>query len=224
MALGVRSYSNSLLLQNVFNLDAIPNTDPILRSFANKILNPTMPCTEIDCETTIGRRMDIPDTDYEVLGLIALDTNAPIDDPYLVERLTAGNYFVRTRDTGNCLTENGFCRLCGRGYGARVGVTLNPAVGSSYALTGDTRGYMNYLAGTYSGALLGYEQLGVPVLPTIPENWSLITSHAEMDRLVPRLRSLRQNIDENDYLYTIEDILERALAIIAYYGVYGSVT
>lgn len=219
MAVGVRSYGSSLHMQNVFNPDALPDVLPNIKAFGERILRPEFSCLEQDCGTTIGRRVPIPEVD--TTGLIRLETNRPITEQDIIDSLQSGEFFHRVRDTSTCLTVGGFCARCGNGLYARLGLDGGTGVGQKYKLITRARSYQNYVAGTYSGSILGFSTLTSDPLPAPTSKWSSITSHAEMDRLCNELKTLKVNRDEMEYLYTIEDILERALAIIGTYGVYG---
>lgn len=221
MALGVRSYGNALLTQNIFDLDNLPDTIPALNSFASRILTPTLTCTESDCKTPIGRLLQVPESDAE--GLISLTTSQIISERDIINKILADNYTIRVRDTSTCLTEGGFCRNCGRGYYARIGVYDTPGLGEALKFTSSARSYQNYIAGTFSGALMGWEELASDPLPLTPSSWDYITSHPEMDRLCRLLQSKGLPRDDYNYLFTVTDILERALLIIGTYGVYGNV-
>lgn len=229
MAVGTRSYGNSLLLQNAYSIDDIPDTVPQLKRFAEKVLRPSIKCVEEDCGTTLGRKLPIPDVDVD--GLIALDKDEPIwdgrviNDSYVVSRLREGIYHVRVRDTSSCISKGGFCQICGSGFNQRVGDVNNyPEIGKYYKLDAGTRPYINHVADTYSGSIMGYSPITSDPLPAREELWDDIVSDYEMDAMCRLLKDkLKQSPDENDYLYSIENKLERALAIIGCYGVYGSV-
>lgn len=219
MALGVRSYGNALLVQNIYNPENLSDRIPALKAFAYKILEPTLTCTEEECGTAVGRLLQIPEA--ALVGLVRLDNNQVIVDQDVADWINAGTYTVRVRDTGNCVTEGGFCRNCGTGYQARIGEPSSPALGEQKTFVSSPRSYQNYIAATFSGASMGWLSLASDPLPTIPSNWSTITTHGEMDRLCRLLQPLGLPRDDYDYLFTVEDILERALLIIGTYGVYG---
>ncbi|CAL9955641.1 hypothetical protein VPHD69_0008 [Vibrio phage D69] len=220
MALGVRSYGSSLRMQNIYNPEALPDTNPILKSFARRVLVPKFSCVELDCGTSIGRRVELPE--QEAAGLISLETNEAITEEEVLDSLRNGVFFSRVRDSVTCLSEGGTCAYCGNGYYARVGVDDSMGVGESYEMPTSARSYQNYIANTYSGSIVGFSPLASDPLSSPSSKWSTITSHSEMDRMCRQLAPLKVNKDEMAYLYTIEDILERALAIIATYGVYGN--
>lgn len=220
MSLGVRSYGSSLLMQNVYNPEALPDTVPALKSFASKILSPVFKCVEEDCKTTIGRTLAIPEIDS--VGLIDLATNSKITDADVVNWITNGIFIARVRDTSTCLSEGGFCSKCGNGFFARKGENNFTGVGDEYVLQTSARSYQNYIAGKYAGSLMGFSTLTSDHLPAPQYKWSLLTSHKEMDKLCALLGNMKINSDELAYLYTIDNILERALAIIGTYGVYGN--
>lgn len=217
---GVRSYGSSLRMQNVFNPDALPDAEPRLKKFATKILRPLFTCVEVDCGTTIGRKVPIPEISIE--GLISLETNSPYTDEDETELLSEGETFARTRDSVACLSAGGTCAYCGNGYLARVGSSDTMSVGEKYEMGTSPRSYQNYVAGKYAGSLLGFNTLNSDPLSAPEVKWGYLTSHVEMDRMCGLLRPFKVNRDELEYLYTIEDILERALAIIATYGVYAN--
>lgn len=219
MGLGVRSYGNSLYTQNVFNPDALSDSIPLIKAFGYRILRPEFTCVEMDCKTPIGRRVNIPEVD--TVGLIDLETNFKITEQDVVDSLMDGVFTTRLRDTANCLTQRGFCAFCGNGFYARVGIDDSVGVGHKYTLLTSARSYQNYVAKTYSGSLLGFSPLTSDPLPAPDRNWTTITNHSEMNRLCDLLRSTKLPRDTLDYLYTIDNVLERALTIIGLYGVYG---
>lgn len=218
MALGVRSYGNTLLTQNLFVTDNLPNTIPALKNFARKILEPTFRCTEEDCGTTIGRLLQVPEAD--LIGLLDLESNQYIVEQDIFDWILEGKYTVRVRDTSACVTTNGFCRVCGTGYNARVGIIGSPELNKDKVFSSEPRAFQNYLAGTYSGAVTGWQKIAASPLPGVPGDWSYITSHGEMDRLCSLMKPLGIAQDDFEYMLGVEDILERALLIIATYGVY----
>lgn len=220
MALGVRSYGSSLRMQNIYNPDALPDTDLRLKSFARKILTPRFKCVELDCGTTIGRRVELPEQDAE--NLINLETNQHITEDDILDSLRNGKFFMRVRDSSTCVSEGGHCAFCGNGYYSRIGVDDSMGVGVTYDMQSSARSYQNYIANTFSGSIVGFSPLASDPLPAPARKWEYITNHTEMDRMCSLLEPLKVNVDELEYLYTIEDVLERALAIIATYGVYGN--
>lgn len=221
MALGVRSYGNALLTQNIYVPSNLPDTLPALKSFAYKILEPTLMCTEIECGTKVGRLLQVPES--KLLGLIQLDNNSIITDQNIVDWINSGKYTIRVRDTSACVTAGGFCRNCGSGYMSRIGEQGSPSLFDKVKLMSSARSFQNYIAGTYSGSVMGWQPVAADPLPTIPSNWAYITSHGEMDKLCNLLKPLGMARDDFDYLFTVQDILERALLIIGTYGVYGNV-
>lgn len=217
--IGVRSYGKTLLFQNVFNADKVPGTDPVLKAFARKILNPKIECIEENCGTTIGRRMSALS---KLDGLISLETNLAITDDYVKSKLSKGEYYIRVRDGGHCASENGVCSLCASGTNARLGVRLIPSVGTRPELKGTPRAFQNYLADTYSGSLLGYQKVDAEPLPIHGSLWNKVTTNEEVSFMLDRLSKLDIPRDEISYIRSIEDMLEKALMIIAYYGVYSA--
>lgn len=221
MALGVRSYGSALLTQNIFVVDNLPDTIPAIKSFARKVLEPTFICKESDCKTTVGRLVQVPEA--SLIGLIRLDTDQPITDAKIEEWVRAGTYTTRVRDTSSCLTEGGFCRNCGIGYNARILEYGTPELNKPMTFKNSPRSFQNYIAGTYSGAAMGWLPLSADPLPNDPSDWSTITTHGEMDKLCRLLLPKGLPRDEYDYMFTVSDILERALLLIGTYGVYGNV-
>lgn len=231
---GVRSYANTLMIANIYK--NIPRRDPVLHRFAKKILNPMVTVVNEDCGTTIGLKIN---TEEDVIGLIALDTNQPIDEAYLTALYQKGIYDVRVRDTSTCTSRGGVCAKCYRGrlvYKEKYSIsginieesfginsTMNSFLKKNVIIQGDEIAYINYVANTFSGALLGVSPIPAGPLPMNSSKWSQITDHKEMDRMCNQLANLKISQDEIDYLYTVKDVLERALIIVAYYGVYGSV-
>lgn len=220
MALGVRSYGNSLLMQNIFDPQALPDTIPAVKLWADKVLNPRSRCVENDCGTTIGRVVNIPEVDVE--GLIELESDSTITRSMVLTWLDNGITLIRLRDTSTCVSVGGHCAKCGRGFSARKGLRNDIIVGEYYDLAGNPRAYQNYAARTFSGSLLGFSELASSPLPTVPRNWRQITSHSEMDRICAQLATLNVPSDEMEYILNVEDLLERALIIIGVYGVYAN--
>lgn len=221
MALGVRSYGNALLTQNMYDPANLPNTVPALKNFASKVLEPTLECLEVDCGTKVARLLQVPEAN--LLGLIRLDNNQPIIDQDIVDWIKSDQYTTRVRDTSSCVTAGGFCRNCGTGYNARIGIQESPSIGDRITFKSSPRSFQNYIAKTYSGSAMGWLPVAADPLPTIPFNWMKLVSHGEMDRLCHLLKPLGMAQDDFDYLFTVEDVLERALLIIGTYGVYGNV-
>lgn len=222
MALGVRSYSNTILLQNIFDPENLPDKIPELKRFAQRILTPTLKCTDADCKTTVGRVVQV--IDPSTIGLIRIDNGAEITPEDVTLWISDDIYTVRVRDTSSCLIEGGFCRSCSRGYLARADdddVVI--PVGTTYTFKPSPRALQNYVAGTYSGASLGWSPVSSEPLQITPFNWNSLTNHPEMDAMCRLLRPLGMARDDYEYLFTAEDILERALLIIATYGAYGNV-
>lgn len=231
---GVRSYANALLIANLYS--SIPKKDPTLFRFAKKILEPTVMVVNADCGTVIGSKMS---TEEDVTGLIALDTDMPIDEAYLNAQYIQGIYDVRVRDTSSCTSAGGVCGKCYRGHLVREEIKNNldfnpltsPAVktasstyvGGSVNVPGDPVAFQRYIANTYSGSLVGVAPVPSGSLPIRSGTWQVVTNHSEMDKMCDRLGLLGISQDELDYTRDVKDLLERALIIIAYYGVYGSV-
>lgn len=219
MTLGVRSYGNSLLLQNVFNMEVLPAEDRDIFDFAKKILHPTLDVVESDCGTLLGRRVKLVQS---TLGNIELGEEVPVTGQRLNELIAGGYTVVRTRDLSACVATGGVCASCARGTLTRRGLPTGDISGRIMVPT-TPRSAQNYVANSYSGSLLGYEPIDSDPLPGYPALWNKITSHKEMDSVCRRLKDFKISVDELEYLYGIEDVLERALAIIAFYGVYASV-
>lgn len=221
MALGVRSYGSTLLTQNLLVADNLPDKIPALKNFSRKILEPSFKCVEDDCGTTVGRLLQIPES--TLVGLVELDTNRVITDQHIIDLINLDRYTLRVRDTSSCVSKGGFCRRCGTGYNARVGIPGSPAIDEYVTFKPESsRPYQNYISNTYSGSVMGWLPLAADPLPSVADNWSLITSHSEMDGLCYMLKPLGMARDDYDYLFQVEDILERALLIIGTYGVYGN--
>lgn len=220
MELGVRSYGNTLLTENLFKVPNLPDKIPAIKAFAYKILEPDFKCIEDDCSTTIGRLLQVPEAD--LVGLIELESNQYVVEQDIFDWILEDRYTVRVRDTSACVTKDGFCRRCGTGYNARVGIVGSPELGEFKKFESSPRAFQNYLAGTYSGAVTGWQKVAAAPLPGVPDDWSVLTSHGEMDRLCNLLKPLGIAQDDLEYLYGVEDILERALLIIATYGVYSN--
>jgi hypothetical protein len=205
----------------MFIPENLPDSIPLLKEFATRILTPTLQCKVANCNTSIGRLVQVPEGTK--VGLIRSDTLLPISDSDITGWVINDIYTVRVRDTSSCLVTNGFCRVCGSGYKARIGEEGAYPVGSSATFEPSARAFQNYIANTYSGAIMGWSVLSSDPLPTIPDNWSYITSHDEMDRLARMLLAKGLPRDDYDYILSVTDILEKALLLIGTYGVYGNV-
>ena len=109
------------------------------------------------------------------------------------------------------------------GLYARLGYT-SPVleVGSPVTLEGAPSSFIGYLAGTYSGALVGILPIPTDPLPVNPAIMAGLVTHEEMDSLINRFSDLAVTQDEIDYMLSIPDKFEKALMIVAYYGVYGN--
>ena len=215
---GVRSYGNSLFIENLFKY--IPNRDDALARFSRRLLNPEVRVTAADCNTVIGSRKAADDT---LIGQIALATGKKISLAYLDELFSKGIYEVRVRDTESCAARNGICLACLEGLYARTGITDPlPEVGSSVVIKSSPSSFLGYLAGTYSGSLIGVLPIPTDSLPVNPTIMSDLVTNDEMDLLSDKLLTLNVTRDEVDYIKTIADKFEKALMIVSYYGVYGN--
>lgn len=231
---GVRSYANALLIANLYS--NIPTRDADLHRFAIRVLRPSVKVVQLDCGTTIGTLMS---TEEDVTGYIALDTNQPITEDYLSAKYAEGIYEVRTRDTSSCTASGGVCGKCLRGHLVKEerriqGPLFNPSTSPSVStpasaylgrvvtLPGDPVAFQRYIANTYSGSLVGVAPVPSGDLPVRSGLWSAVLKHSDMDRMCDKLEKLGISQDELDYTRSVKDLLERALIIIAYYGVYGS--
>lgn len=215
---GVRSYSNALFVENLFK--HVPNRLPAFTRFSKKILNPTVTITAANCNTVIGSKKASDDT---LIGQIALATGTPITLEYLDSMFRQGVYEIRVRDTESCTAVGGICQACLKGLYARLGNTSPiPAVGSSVTLEGAPSSFLGYLAGTYGGALVGILPIPTDPLPVNPAIMASLVTHEEMNSLINRLSDLAVTQDEVDYMLSIPDKFEKALMIVAYYGVYGN--
>lgn len=219
--LGVRSYANSMLIENLFKQNSMPNLLPNVKSFTTKILVPSVKVIEEDCHTLIGRNVSADD--YSMVGLLALDTDEIIDEQYVVDKYKQDIFAIRVRDTCACTSTAGICRKCLHGTYIRLGMDKEvPAVGSTVKLPVESSSYLNHLARTYSGSLVGVLPLASPPLPLRPEIFHGMITHEEMDMMIREMGSLKIPADEVDYLNGIHDKFERALMIVTYYGVYGN--
>lgn len=219
--LGVRSYANSMLIENLFRQRAMPDLLPNVKSFTTRILMPSVKIVEDDCHTLIGRNVSADD--YSMVGLLALDTDEIIDEAYVVERYKKNIFTIRVRDTCACTSTGGICRKCLHGTFIRLGIKDDvPAVGTTIRMPVESSSYLNALAKTYSGALLGVKPMAAAPLPIRPDLFNGMVTHEEMTMIVREMASLKIPSDEVDYLNGIHDKFERALAIVAYYGVYGN--
>lgn len=219
--LGVRSYANSMLIENLFKQRSMPDLLPNVKSFTTRILMPSVKIVEEDCHTLIGRNVSADD--YSMVGLLALDTDEIIDEQYVVDKYEQDIYTIRVRDTCACTSVGGICRKCLHGTYIRLGVAVDvPEAGSTIRMPVESSSYLNALAKTYSGALLGVRSLVTTPLPLRPDLFNGMVTHEEMDMIVREMGSLKIPSDEVDYINGIHDKFERALTIVAYYGVYGN--
>lgn len=220
MALGTRSYANALFLENIFNVT--PKKDMDLYRFARRVIYPTVKVTIEDCKTLVGLKLQ---AETDTIGMINLATGLPITMTYLEGLWSQGVYDLRVRDTSTCTAPGGICQKCLAGAMARKKQAgTEPPVGSVVTLKGESGAFLEYLGNTYSGALMGIEAVPSSPLPIRSALYSGIVDHQTMDKLSNNLRALKMNQDEVDYTKTVKDELERALIMIAYYGVYGSAT
>lgn len=219
--LGVRSYAQSMTLENFFKQKAMPDLLPNVKSFTTKILQPTVKVVEEDCHTLLGRNVSADD--YSMVGLLALDTDEIIDEQYVIDKYEHNIFTIRVRDTCACTSTGGVCRKCLHGTYIRLGITEEvPPVGAVVKMPVESSAYLNYLAKTYSGAIMGALPLPSPPLPLRPDLFDALVSHEEMDMMVREIESLKMPPDEVDYLNNIQGRFERALMILAYYGAYGN--
>jgi hypothetical protein len=210
-----------MLIENLFKQNSMPNLLPNVKSFTTKILVPSVKVIEEDCHTLIGRNVSADD--YSMVGLLALDTDEIIDEQYVVDKYKQDIFAIRVRDTCACTSTAGICRKCLHGTYIRLGMDKEvPAVGSTVKLPVESSSYLNHLARTYSGSLVGVLPLASPPLPLRPEIFHGMITHEEMDMMIREMGSLKIPADEVDYLNGIHDKFERALMIVTYYGVYGN--
>lgn len=219
--LGVRSYAQSMLLENLYKQKSMPDLLPSVKSFTTKILQPSVKIVEDDCHTLIGRNVSADD--YSMVGLLALDTDEIIDEQYVIDKYEQDIFAIRVRDTCACTSTAGICRKCLHGTYIRLNMTAEvPPVGTTVKLPVESSSYLNAVAKTYSGALVGALPLPSPPLPLRPDLFAALVTHEEMDMMVRSMGALKMPPDEVDYLNSIHDKFERALMIITYYGVYGN--
>lgn len=219
--LGVRSYAQSMTLENFFKQKAMPDLLPSVKAFTTKILQPAVKVVEEDCHTLIGRNVSADD--YSMVGLLALDTDEIIDEAYVIDKYEHNIFTIRVRDTCACTSTGGICRKCLHGTYIRLGINEPlPAVGELVKMPVESSSYLNYLAKTYSGAIMGALPLPSPPLPLRPGLFEELVSHEEMNMMVREMNPLKIPADEVDYLNNIDGKFERALMILAYYGAYGN--
>ena len=219
--LGVRSYAQSMTLENFFKQKAMPDLLPSVKAFTTKILQPAVKVVEEDCHTLSGRNVSADD--YSMVGLLALDTDEIIDEAYVIDKYEHNIFTIRVRDTCACTSTGGICRKCLHGTYIRLGINEPlPAVGELVKMPVESSSYLNYLAKTYSGAIMGALPLPSPPLPLRPGLFEELVSHEEMNMMVREMSPLKIPADEVDYLNNIDGKFERALMILAYYGAYGN--
>lgn len=219
--IGVRSYAQSMTLENFFKQKAMPDLLPNVKSFTTKILQPAVKIIEDDCHTMIGRNVSADD--YSMVGLLALDTDDIIDEAYVVDKYKHNIFTIRVRDTCACTSIGGICRKCLHGTYIRLGITEDlPPVGTVVKMPVESSAYLNYLAGTYSGAIMGALPISSPPLPLRPDLFEELVSHEEMNMMTRDMGALKIPSDEVDYVNNIQSKFERALMILAYYGAYGN--
>jgi hypothetical protein len=103
----MRTFSGFLLLEDV--LDYAPTDNQELYSFVQRTIRPTVKILEEDCQTKIGKNIEI---NFEIQGYRELATDLPISKARIEELLTAGIYFVAVRSLFSCVTAEGVCRAC----------------------------------------------------------------------------------------------------------------
>lgn len=120
----MRSYTNTLLFETV--LDVTEESSPLVSSVAKQIFKPVILLVEEDCETLLGTFVPL---NYDVEGLIELETDLPLTRERIQLLLQEGKTEVSTRTTSSCVSSGGVCRKCAAA--SFPGVVL-PAVGESF--------------------------------------------------------------------------------------------
>jgi hypothetical protein len=120
----MRSYSGTLLLENIF--DFVPSTEVEIYNLSLGVFNPNVLIVEIDCKTTLGKFETV---NYEAEGLTELATESRLSYDRINELLSAGTYSVATRHSSTCISKGGICKKCYRAtYPTRLNVEVNDRV------------------------------------------------------------------------------------------------
>ena len=84
--------------------------------------------------------------------------------------------------------------------------------------------YLFWLAGTYSGSMLGIKQLQAPPLPIRKRLLTSLVPESMLESLVQGVSELRGvPVEAIDYLAKVHDPLEKALLVISIYAIYMNV-
>jgi hypothetical protein len=235
-----RSFTNFLLFEGI--LDNLPDTNPRLVAFANKLLHPRVPIIEDDCETKLG---DVVKLTRDAVGKVSLfsygtfeyDSGSGVEfttilaDDILIDDQVTGLLTtftqISTRSMPTCTSEGGICRKCLRGsnqedYPDLIDV---PAIGTFFEVDDNiTRPYLTYLAETYSGSLLGFKSFIQDKLPIREGLIRDLISDAELSSMYRELSKIG-SMDAKYLAYgdTINDKLEKALFILVMYGFFSNV-
>lgn len=85
--------------------------------------------------------------------------------------------------------------------------------------------YLFWLAGTYSGSMLGIKQLPAPPIPLRKRLLTSLIPESVLELLVQGVSTLRGvPVEAIDYMSKVHDPLEKALLVIAIYAIYLNVS
>jgi len=203
---------------NTANLNAvlgtIPSSNAAFSQYISSVLSPTLPITSANCNTQLGLIVPIASL-YSYLGYQLLDgqilTTALIDS-FASEGITAVN--LRTLST--CTSPGGVCQAClsTAGLSGAVGTSIRIPV-SGIQLSA----YINALAITYSGSLLGLAPL--PDQPPLPVRRALyqLVLNSTLQQMF--LAQINMDPTTRSYIEQIDDLLEQFLIMAVTYCANG---
>lgn len=105
--MSTRTYSGTLVLESVF--DAIPSSNTSLVSIANQVFSPQVTIVEEDCETLLGKFIDLT---FEAEGETEALTGTVMNPAYIQSQLEDGIYIAQVRSAANCVSRGGLCKVC----------------------------------------------------------------------------------------------------------------
>ena len=196
-------------------LGTIPSSNPAFSQYISSVLSPTLPITSANCNTQIGFIVPIASL-YSYLGYQLLDgqilTTATINS-----LASAGNTTVNLRTLSTCTSPSGVCQAClsTEGLSGAVGTSIKIPVSGT-----QLPAYINALALTYSGSLLGLTPLPAqPPLPVRRALYQLVLNSTLQQRFLSQI-----NVDPTtrSYIEQIDDLLEQFLVMAVMYCANGN--
>ena len=231
----MRSLTNFLLLETIF--DNISTSNTKVRTFANRVLSPTLEIVSEDCGTKLGRVMilganavnKVSLLTYGTFGIETIEEGDVLTESKVIALLT-NQSTVATRSISTCTASGGLCRKCvyGSYYGVYTSLEEVPAVSDTLTVNElSKRNFLTFLTDTHVGGLLGFKSIEIEGDAILPVREELIRSKiqegelSQVYREVAKIPSMDQKFLE--YARDMDDKLHKALFLILLYGVFINV-